>query len=113
VVDRMSDTIGTALNDTITGYAPEYEKSQAPTLSFFAFQDANFFLSDETMTKEQQTQVIKFFETARLAWVQKSIELFRRNVPHAKIVEIPHGNHYCFITHEEHVFEEMRAFLLS
>jgi pimeloyl-ACP methyl ester carboxylesterase len=113
VVDRMSEGIAAALNTTVTGYEPEDAKIQAPILSFFAYQDANFFISHETMTKEQQARVIEFFATSRLAWLQKSIELFRRNVPHARIVEIPHCNHYCFITHEELVFDEMRKFLLS
>jgi non-heme chloroperoxidase len=111
VVDRMSDAIAKALFKTISEYEPEDAKIQAPVLSFFAFQDANNFISHETMTKEQQAQVIEFFETTRLAWLIKSIELFRRNVPHAKIVKIPLGHHYCFLTHEELVFNEMRKFL--
>jgi non-heme chloroperoxidase len=113
VLDRMSDAIGAALNKTIIEYEPEDEKIQAPTLSFFAIQDPGFFLSAETMTKEQQAQVIEYFQTSRLEWFQKSVALFRRNVPHAKIVEIPHGHHYCFISHEGLVFDEMRKFLLS
>ena len=112
VVDRMSDAIAAALGATITGYDPEDAKIQAPTLSFFAFQDGSSFISDETMTKDQQAQVIEYFETVRLAWFKKSMELFCHNVPHAKIVEIPHGHHYCFITHEQLVFDEMRKFML-
>jgi pimeloyl-ACP methyl ester carboxylesterase len=42
---------------------------------------------------------------------RECIEQFRRNAPHAKIVEIPKGHHYCFIKHEELVFDEMRKFL--
>lgn len=113
VIDRMSDAIGNALGETITGYSPEDEKIRAPTLSFFANQDADFFISDETMTREQQEQVIEYFKTSRLTWFRKSIELFCKNVPHARIVEIPHGHHYCFIRHEQLVFDEMRKFLLS
>jgi hypothetical protein len=46
-------------------------------------------------------------------WTRESIELFRQNVPHAKVIEIPQGHHYCFIEQEELVYEEMRAFLLE
>jgi pimeloyl-ACP methyl ester carboxylesterase len=113
VVDRMSEVIAAALSATITAYEPEDEKIKAPMLSFFAFQDADFFISPETMNKEQQEQVIEFFKTARLAWFHKSVALFRRNAPHARIVEIPHCNHYCFIYQEELVFEEMSNLIKS
>ena len=113
VVDRMTETIESALNVTVSSYDPEDAKIQAPTLSFYAFPDGTSFISQEYMTEAQQKQVIEFFETTRLAWLQHSMEQFRRNVPHAKIVEIPHGHHYCFIKQEEIVFAEMRKFLLS
>ena len=113
VVDRMSSAIESELNATLSGYEPEDAKIQAPTLSFFAFPDASSFISQETMTEAQQAQVVEFFETTRHAWLQHSMQQFHRNVPHAKIVEIPHGHHYCFISHEDLVFDEMRNFLLS
>jgi non-heme chloroperoxidase len=113
VVDRMSSVIESALNAMLTSYDPEDAKIQAPTLSFFAFPDATSFISQEYMSEAQQKQVIQFFETTRHIWIQQSIEQFRHNVPHAKIVEIPHGHHYCFIKNEELVFSEMRRFLVS
>jgi len=113
VVDRMSSAIESELNTTLSGYEPEDAKIQAPTLSFFAFPDASSFISQETMTEAQQAQVVEFFETTRHAWLQHSMQQFHRNVPHAKIVEIPHGHHYCFIKDEELVFNEMRDFLVS
>ena len=112
VVDRMSSTIESALSATLDSYDPEDAKIQAPTLSFYAFPDATSFISNEYMTEAQQKLVIEFVETTQLAWMQQSMEQFRCNVPHAKIVEIPHGNHYCFIKKEEIVFDEMRRFLL-
>lgn len=113
VIDRMSDEIGNALNATISSYEPEDSNIQAPTLSFYAFADSASFISQDYMTEEQQAQVVNFFDTVRNPWLRHSIEQFRRNVPHAKIVEIPHGHHYCFIQQEELVFEEMRKFLLK
>ena len=111
VVDRMSRTIEDALGASLSSYEPEDASFQAPTLSFFAVQDGTAFISPETMPAAQQAQVLEYFQTARLTWYQRSLELFRRNVPHAKIVEIPHGHHYVFIVHEELVFDEMRKFL--
>jgi len=113
VVDRMSSAIERELNATLSGYEPEDAKIQAPTLSFVAFPDASSFISQETMTEAQQVQVVEFFDTIRLVWLQQSMQQFHRNVPHAKIVEIPHGHHYCFISHEDLVFDEMSNFLLS
>ena len=113
VVDRMSSMIESALDATLSSYEPEDAKIRVPTLSFAAFPDATDFISRETMTEALQAQVIEFFETTRHAWLLQSMQQFRRNVPHAKIVEIPHSNHYCFIKNEELVFEEMRKFLLE
>jgi non-heme chloroperoxidase len=112
VVDRMSDAIQKAIGDTLNSYDPEDAMIQAPTLSFVALPDADSFLAPEWMTEDEQAQVRKFFATIRLDWLQVSIEKFRRNVPHARIVTIPHGHHYCFIKNRDLVFEEMLKFLL-
>ena len=113
VMDKMSETEFNALSHTINCYAPEYSKIQAPTLSFFALQDGSTFLSPEYMTDEQKTLVMEYFKTTRLPYTRQYIEQFRQEVPHAKIVEIPQGHHYCFIKQEELVYKEMRKFLLE
>ncbi len=113
VVDRMSDAITTAINNTLTSYVPEDSKIEAPTLSFYAISNECYFLANDWMTEEQKSQVKEFFETISHSWIMENIEQFRRNVPHAKIVEIPQGHHYCFIRKEELVYEEMRKFLLE
>ena len=58
-----------------------------------------------------QAEILQHVEARENAWTRESIEFFRRNVPHAKIVEIPDGHHYGFIEQEELVYEEMRRFL--
>ncbi len=113
VVDQMSETVEKAINVTMSSYEPEDSSIQAPVLSFFAFPDAVSFISQEYMTETEQAQVVEFFQTVRLSWLRHSMEQFRRNVPHAQIVEIPHGHHYCFISDEELVFYEMSRFLKS
>jgi hypothetical protein len=62
------------------------------------------------MTPEQQAQVIEYFSKIRVPAQRENIEQFRRDVPHARIVEIPNGHHYCFIKHEEIVYNEMSKF---
>jgi len=111
VVYKMSDGIFKAINDTISSYVPEDSRIQAPVLSIYAFKENTYSVSPNYMTDEQQAQMIEFFETAQQPWNLHCIEQFQRNVPHAKIVIIPNGHHYCFIKQEELVFEEMMLFL--
>ncbi len=111
VVDKMSDVITKAINETINSYVPEYSTIQAPVLSFFAIRDGSDYLSSDYMTEAQTAQVIGFFKTVLQPYQKQYIEQFRRNVPHAKVVIIPHGHHYCFIKQEGLVFNEMRSFL--
>ncbi len=113
IVDKMSDGIGAALNATLTSYKPEDSKIQAPVLSFIVFKSAEFYLSPDYMTEEQKAQVIEYLDTVRPALEQECVEQLKRDLPQARIVVIPNGHHYCFIKHEELVFDEMSRFLAS
>lgn len=113
VVDKMSDAISKAINDTFDSYTPEYEKLHVPVLSFFADRDGSDYLSSEHMTEDQRSQVLDFFKTGLQPHLKQYIAQFHCKVPHARIVEIPHGHHYCFIKQQELVYEEMRGFLLE
>jgi len=113
VVDKMSDAIYKAINDTFTSYVPEYSNIQAPVLSIYAIRDGSDFLSADYMTDEQKTKVMDYFRTVLTPFQKRTIRQFQRNLPQAKIMEIPKGHHYCFIKQEELVFGEMRKFLLE
>jgi pimeloyl-ACP methyl ester carboxylesterase len=113
IVDKMSDTIGKAFSDTLNIYTPENSKIQAPVLSIYAILNGADALSSDYMTEEQKALVTEFFDTIRPPLTRECIEQFRRDVPHAKIIEIPKGHHHCFIKQEEFVFDEMRKFLLE
>jgi hypothetical protein len=112
IIDRMSDEISKALTDMMTNYVLEDARIKAPTLAFFVLSKGLNTLSDEWMTDEEREEIRKHVETRENAWTRESIELFQRNVPHAKIIEIPEGHHYCFIEQEELVYKEMKRFLL-
>jgi non-heme chloroperoxidase len=111
IIDRMSDTISNAITNTLTGYVPEDPKIKAPTLAFFSLSKGINSISDEWMTDVQKTEIRNHVESRENFWTRESIEQFQRNVPHAKLIEIPHGHHYCFIQQAELVYEEMRKFL--
>ncbi len=113
IMDRMSNEVSKALTDMMTGYVSEDSKIKAPTLAFFALSKGLNAISDEWMTDEQKAEIFHHVETRENAWTRESIELFQRNVPHARIIEIPEGHHYCFIEQQELVCEEMRKFLLE
>ena len=113
IVDRMSEGINKAIMYTMTGYELEDSKIKVPTLAFYALSKGLNTISDDWMTEEQKTELRNHVLTREDAWTRESLELFRCNVPHAKIVEIPEGHHYCFIREEDLVYEEMRKFLLA
>lgn len=112
IEDKMSEAVSKSIMDTLTGYALEDSKIKAPTLAFFSLSKGLNTISDEWMTEEQKAQIREHVKMREDPWTQKSIDLFRQNVPHARIVEIPNGHHYCFIEQEGLVCEEMRSFLL-
>jgi len=111
IIDRMSNDINKAIINTMISYVPEDTKIKIPALAFFAMGKGLYSLENDWMTEEQKAQIKKHFETVETPWTKENIEQFRQNVPHAEIVEIPDGHHYCFIAQEEFVFNEMRKFL--
>ena len=113
IIDKMSDVVSKAIMDTLTGYALEDSKIKVPTLAFFSISKGLNTISDEWMTDEQKAMILEHVEMRENPWTIESIELFRQNVPHARIIEIPRGHHYCFIEQEGLVYEEMRTFLLG
>ena len=113
IIDRMSDAVSKSITDTLTSYVLEDSKIKSPALAFFALSKGLNSISDEWMTDHQKAEILHHVETRENVWTRESIELFRQNVPHAKVVEIPYGHHYCFIEQEALVYEEMRTFLLG
>ena len=113
VMDKMSEAEFKAIRNTVDSYVPEYSKIRVPTLSFFADQNGSAFLSSEYMTEEQKALVMDYFKTVRQPYTRQYIEQFKQNVPTAEVVEIPNGHHYCFIQHEELVYEKMWKFLAA
>lgn len=113
IIDRMGDTITNAITETLGKYVLEDSKIKVPTLAFFAFSKGLNSISDEWMTEEQKAEIREHVETRENDWTRESIEEFKHNVPHATVIEIPRGHHYCFIQQEGLVYEEMRKFLLA
>ncbi len=113
IVDRMSDDINKALMETLTHYELEDLQIHVPTLAFYSLSKGLHSISDDWMTEEQRTELRNHVLTREEPWTRDSIEQFKHNVPQAVVIEISNGHHYCFISDEEFVYEEMMSFLLA
>jgi len=112
-IEKDTSAIAKAMNETMDNYAPEDAKIKIPVLSFFARNDNRDFLPDY-LTDEQKTAGMEFFRNIWLPHVDENIKKFQADIPHAKVIEIPNGHHYCFMAAEQElVYDEMRKFLLE
>ncbi len=50
-------------------------------------------------------------EAIPTAETEEQAEAFESGVPSARVVILPHANHYVFLSNEADVLREMRAFL--
>lgn len=110
-VDRMPESIGEQLvENLITKYAPPKVEAIIPRLYFFGERKRK--LSDD-YTQEQKAAFEQFHRDIIKPFFWSVISEIQTRFPHAKIVVIPNGHHYCFIAQEDLVHEEMRKFLLE
>jgi pimeloyl-ACP methyl ester carboxylesterase len=110
-VDRMPAFVEEAIvENLIKGYAPKRVEAQIPTLCFYGQRRRQ--LSD-AYTAEQKAAFELFIREVRDPFFNSILVEFQSRFPHAKIVVIPGGHHYCFIAQEQPVYDEMRKFLLE
>ena len=110
-VDRMPASVEKAIiENLIKGYAPKKVDSIIPTLLFLGQRKRK--LTDD-YTEEQKAAYDRFIWEVRDPFFQSIIAEFQSRFPHAKIVLIPGGHHYCFIAQEELVYNGMRKFLFE
>jgi pimeloyl-ACP methyl ester carboxylesterase len=110
-IDKMPASIEKLMvENLVDGYAPRKVEAQIPILSFYARRTPK--LSD-AYTEEQKASFYEFHRNIDEPFGRSLISEFQSRFPHAKIVVIPEGHHYCFIAQEELVYGEMRKFLLE
>jgi Predicted hydrolases or acyltransferases (alpha/beta hydrolase superfamily) len=98
------------LENLINGYAPKRVEVKIPTLSFYARRKPKL---SNAYTDEQKAAFDQFYREVEEPFARFLISEFQNRFPHAEIVVIPDGHHYCFIVQEELVYNEMRKFLLD
>ena len=110
-VDRMPEPVAKMIvENLIKGYAPKRVDNIIPALCFFGQRKRK--LSDD-YTEEQKATYEQFIQEVKDPFFQSVIAEFQGRFPHARIVVIPGGHHYCFIAQEDLVHAEMRKFLLD
>jgi len=111
VVDKMTEAIEKMMvENLIKGYAPKKVEAKIPTLSFYAWKNPKL---SNAYTDEQKAAFYTFHQEVEEPFFKSLIAEFQSKFPHAKVIVIPDGHHYCFIAQEELVLAEMRKFLLE
>lgn len=109
-VDKMSEAISGLMFDTIYKHVPAEIPENIPILRFTA---QGFNRSPDYYSNEQKAMDYQFYKEVYSPFIKSLISKFQKKYPHAQIVEIPDGHHYCFIAQEELVFDEMKKFLVD
>ena len=111
VVDRMPASVeNLMIKNLIKEYAPKRVDAKIPILSFYAWKKPRL---SNAYTEEQKAAFEQFERDTAKPFFRSLISEFQSRFPHADIVVIPDGHHYCFIAQEELVYDEMRKFLLE
>lgn len=111
LVDRMPASIEKMMIENLSiGYVPKKVNAQIPILSFYARRTPKI---SDAYSEEQKASYFEFHRNVDEPFGRWLISEFQGRFPHAKIVVIPEGHHYCFIAQEELVYNEMQKFLLE
>ncbi len=110
-VDRMPSSVEQMLvKNLIQDYIPKPVQAMLPTLYFIGQRRPK--LSDQ-YTAEQKAAYNQFHEHVVTPFFWSIIADFQNRFPHAKVIVIPNGHHYCFMAQAELVYADMQKFLLS
>ena len=85
----------------------KFTSIQAPSLVIFAT-DPNRIPGDDPKSRAEEARQELLMRDKEL-----QIEAFKRQVPSARIVLIPHATHYVFQSNEDQVLREMEAFIAT
>jgi non-heme chloroperoxidase len=111
VVDKMPDTVHKMMvENLIQGYAPKTVEAQIPTLCIYARKIPRL---PDAYTGEQKAAFAQFHRDVEQPFFKSIVSEFQGRFPHARIIVIPDGHHYCFMAQEELVCHEIREFLLE
>jgi pimeloyl-ACP methyl ester carboxylesterase len=107
-VEKDTSSIIMQMIEGANRHDPQNAKIQVPVLSFAAISTPT---PPEFYTEEQKQLFVQFWREKWIPFQKKEMSRLKNNIPHAKVIELPNGNHYCFIAQEELIYTEMRKFL--
>jgi pimeloyl-ACP methyl ester carboxylesterase len=91
---------------------PDYTHIRVPVLAFVpqsrSVQDR---AADYVIDTDDARNAVERFWSADLAYAAKFIRELKKGVPDARVIELPHANHYVFLSNQTEVLREMRSFL--
>lgn len=110
-VDRMPASVEQMIaQHLIQEYAPKKVNAVIPTLFFIGHRTRKL---TDVYSEEQKAAYKKYIQEVQDPFFYSIIAEFQGRFPQARIIVIPGGHHYCFIAHEDLVYEEMQNFLLE
>jgi pimeloyl-ACP methyl ester carboxylesterase len=108
----LSQAVSNALNKGTQEAKPDYTKVQAPALSFHAIYSLpTVFPWLPTDATQERRKAQDFLDTVLIPHQRRQVERFRQEVPNGRVIVMPDTHHYLFITRQDEVVREMKAFL--
>src|SRR5262249_14057444 len=92
---------------------PDFASIRVPVLSFVIMPSLASCLRSLQREDEDARAACAEVNAASRTLREERIKEFQRSVPQARVVVLPMAKHYVFISNEEDVLREMRAFLKS
>ena len=97
-----------SVSQAIIAGAQKYTDIRVPVLAIFANpHDPSPYAFDNFKTPAERAAA----EAIPTRETEEQAEAFESGVPSARVVRLPHANHYVFLSNETDVLREMRAFL--
>lgn len=107
-----TDTVRRALLESLMSYEPDFSQIRSPALSLYAFWPPEAYV-DEGAPQDVRARVDDWLERRVYPWHRRSMERFAREVPQARVIEMPATHHWLFVHKRDEVLREMRQFLLD
>ena len=99
-----------SIGESILAGRQRFSELKVPVLAIFAIpHDLGPWAKDD----RSQTDAIAGFIESDVASTERQANAVETGVPGAKVVRIPNANHYVFLSHEDVVLREIRAFIES
>lgn len=88
----------------------KYTDVRAPALGIYAVMDDAGAVNLQDPERSANAEAYQWFQTQR---AQRSIDLFRRDLPHAQVIRVERADHYVYLSNESEVLRGMHAFIAS